>query len=242
MTIAATLPRDYDVTIVAEHLPGDNHTKEWASPFAGAIWVGVHASRPAQQKMQLEGFAGLWKLAERHPESSVRQIAMTEIMDRGSKDDVWYAGKLPGFRFLSQDELPDGAIYGMKYQTVVLTPQKFLPWLYERLQARGVKFLHTRINALSDLKGLGHDVLINASGFGAQTLHDVREKNLKSWKLQCVVAKNDTYDRLFIRRGPDGYYSTAFSRQDGTVYCGGVLTENSQDVTVSEEHRATVSN
>ncbi|RSM12182.1 hypothetical protein CEP52_002599 [Fusarium oligoseptatum] len=213
MVIAASLPKEYDVTIVAEHMPGDYDTKDWASPWAGAIWVGVHDSRPHEQKMQLEGFAGLWKIAEKHPESSARQIEMTEIMDRGSKSDVWYADKLPGFRFLSKDELPT---------------------------ARGVKFLRTKVTSLSDLKGLGHDVLINASGFGAQTLRDVQEQNMKSWRLQCVVAKNETYGRLFIRRGPNGYYSTAFSRMDGTVYVGGVLTEGSQDVNISEEHRATI--
>lgn len=240
MTVAASLPLDYEVTIIAQHLPGDPNTKEWSSPWAGAIWVGVHASHPAEQKMQLEGFAGLWRLAGTHPESSARRIEMTEIMDRGEKGDVWYAGKLPGFRFLSKDALPEGAIYGMKYWTVVLTPQKFLPWMYERLKARGVKFLRTRVSALSELQGLGHDVLVNAAGFGAQTLQDVREKNLKSWRLQCVVANNDTYNRLFIRRGPNGYYSTAFSRLDGTVYCGGVLTEDTDGETISEEDRATV--
>lgn len=38
-----------------------------------------------------------------------------------------------------------------------------------------------------------------------------------------MVAKTENYNRLFIRRGPNGYYSTAFSRIDGTVYCGGRL-------------------
>ncbi|CAH0020083.1 unnamed protein product [Clonostachys rhizophaga] len=241
MMAAAKLPRDHDITIVADLLPGDYDTKEWASPWAGAIWVGVHQSKPHEQKMQLEGFAGLWKLAETNPESSVRQIEMTEIMDRGTKSDVWYAHKVPGFRWMTPDELPKGAIYGMKYKTVVLTPQKFLLWLYERLQARGVKFLRTKVFALADLKGLGHDILINASGFGSETLKDVQEKNLTSWRLQCVVAKAPpTYDRLYIRRGPNGYYSTAFSRLDGTVYCGGVLTEASRDVSINDDHRATV--
>lgn len=242
MTIALGLPKGHDVTIVAEHLPGDYHTKEWASPWAGAIWVGVHASRPAEQAMQLEGFAGLWEIAAKHPESGARRIEMTEIMDRGTKDDVWYAGKVPGFRFLDAHELPDGAIYGMNYWTVVLTPQVFLLWLYERLKEEGVKFLRARVDALSDLEGLGHDVLVNASGFGSERLRDVLEQNLKSWRLQCVVAKNDTYNKLFIRRGPNGYYSTAFSRRDGTVYVGGVLSEGSRDATtVSAAQRASVS-
>lgn len=242
MMAAATLPRDYNVTIVAEHLPGDYHTKEWASPYAGAIWVGVHQSSPREQAMQLEGLMGLLRLAETNPESSVRRIEMTEIMDRGSKEDVWYAGKAPNFRFLSRKELPEGALYGMKYTTVVITPQKFLDWLYERLKARGIKFKRARVYSLADLKGMGHDVLINASGIGAENLKDVMEKNLTPWRLQTVVAKAPvTYDRLFIRRGDKGYYSTAFSRKDGTVYVGGVLKENSRDLSTSEEQRAHVS-
>ncbi|KAH7145513.1 hypothetical protein B0J13DRAFT_398835, partial [Dactylonectria estremocensis] len=85
-----------------------------------------------------------------------------------------------------------------------------------------------------------NDVLVNASGLGAQTLQDVREQNLKSWRLQWAVAKNDTCGRLFIRRSPNGYYSTAFSRLDGTVYCGGVLTEDSREAVISEDDRATI--
>ncbi|CAG9994380.1 unnamed protein product [Clonostachys byssicola] len=240
MAAAAKLPRDYDITIIAEHLPGDYHTKEWASPYAAATWVGVHKSTPREQQMQLEGLAGLRSLAATSPESSVRRIEMKEIMDVGSPEDVWYAGKVPGFRFLEAHELPQGAKYGMVYQTVVLTPQVFLVWMFERLKARGVNFVRTKVQSLGDLENLGHDVLINASGFGAQTLKDVQEKHMISMRMQTVVIKNDTYDRLFIRRGPNGYYSTAFARKDGTVYVGGVLLRDNSDLTVHEDHRAQV--
>ncbi|EWZ28399.1 uncharacterized protein FOBCDRAFT_203895 [Fusarium oxysporum Fo47] len=241
MMVAAALPRNYNVTIVGEYMAGDYNTKEWASPYAGAIWVGVHKSNPREQKMQLEGLMGLLRLAETNPESSVRRIPMTEIMDRGSKSDVWYAHKAPNFHFMTQDELPEGSLYGMKYETVVLNPPKFLNWLHERLVARGVKFRKTRVYSLADLKGLGHDVLINASGLGAENLKDVKEQNLTPWRLQCVVAKSPiTYDRLFIRRGNNGYYSTAFSRLDGTVYVGGILTQNDRDLSISEEQRITI--
>ncbi|KAK2773160.1 hypothetical protein FQN52_004706 [Onygenales sp. PD_12] len=240
MTIASQLPRDYEVTIVGELQAGDYHTKEWASPYAGAVWVGAHASSPREQKMQLEGFAGLWRLAGAHPESSVRRIEMTEIMDHGSKDQVWYAHKLPDFRFLSDEELPAGAKYGMKYKTLVITPQTFLVWMKKRLEERGVQFLRMKANALSDLKDMGHDILINATGFGAEELKDVKEQHITPWRLQCVVAKANGYDRLFIRRGPNGYYSTAFSRLDGTVYVGGVLEPNVKDLEVNEDYRAQI--
>ncbi|KAH6873410.1 hypothetical protein B0T10DRAFT_466198 [Thelonectria olida] len=223
MMAAAQLPRNYEITIVAEHMPGDYDTKEWASPYAGACWVGVHNSLPHEQKMQLEGFAGLWKLAHSNPESGARRIEMKEIMDLGAKEDVWYAGKLPDFRFLEDHELPAGARFGMTYKTVVISPQIFLSWLYSRLKDRGIKFVRIKVQSLGELKGYGHDILINASGFGVQTLTDVREKHLIPMRMQTVVIKNNTYNRLFIRRGPNNYYSTAFARMDGTVYVGGVL-------------------
>lgn len=70
--------------------------------------------------------------------------------------------------------------------------------------------------------------------------YDTKEWASPTWRLQCVVAKTENYNRLFIRRGPNGYYSTAFSRMDGTAYCGGILTDNDSDTTVPEEQRATV--
>ncbi|KAF9634794.1 hypothetical protein BFW01_g5689 [Lasiodiplodia theobromae] len=242
MTTALTLPHDHDITIVASHLPcGDDlHTKAWASPHAAAVWVGVHASSPREQRMQLDGFAGLWRLACTHPESSARRIRMTEIMDRGAKDDVWYAGKLPGFRFLAADELPAGALYGMEYETVTVLPRVFLGWMYERLRERGVRFVRTRVRALGELSGMGHDVLVNAAGLGVERLKDVREMDFTPQHLQVVIAEAPGYDRLFIRRGENGYYSTAFARMDGTAYVGGVLTEGRRELKLSEEDRSRI--
>jgi hypothetical protein len=240
MTIASQLPLDYEVTIIGKHLPGDLD-KSWASPWAGGVWVGVHNSNPEDQKTQLDGFSGLWHLAEKHPESSVHKAEMTEIMDYGSPDDVWYQNKVPDFCFLSQKELPPGAKYGMKYKTLVITPQVFVMWMRQRLEARGIKFLRANILALGDLKNLGHDILINASGLGPATLNDVRDPHLIPYRNQSLVIRDSNYQGLYIRRGPNGYYSTAFARQDGNVYMGGLLTPNSIDTEAKEETRNMVS-
>jgi hypothetical protein len=95
----------------------------YVSQWAGAVWLGVHASTPREQEMQLNSFSELWRLAESFPESGARHIQMTEIMDHGSKDAVWYQGKVPGFRFLRESELPRGAKFGMQFQTIVINPQ-----------------------------------------------------------------------------------------------------------------------
>lgn len=72
MAIASTLSKNYEVTIVARNLPGDEPTWDWSSPWAGALFLGLDGATPGEQKMQRDSFAYLWRLAITHPESSVR--------------------------------------------------------------------------------------------------------------------------------------------------------------------------
>lgn len=65
-------------------------------------------------------------------------------------------------------ELPRGAVYGMKYQMVVITLRKSFPWLRERFESREFKFVWTRVTAFRQLCDMSHDVLINATEFGAE--------------------------------------------------------------------------
>jgi D-amino-acid oxidase len=62
MAIASQLPKDYDVTIFARDLPGDPDSLQWASPWAGAIWMPVHGSGPKDQMIQLDALAYLTQL------------------------------------------------------------------------------------------------------------------------------------------------------------------------------------
>lgn len=75
MAIASALSKNYEVTIVARNLPGDELTQQWSSPWAGALFLGLDGSTPREQKMQLDSFAYLYKLALTHPESSVKVSA-----------------------------------------------------------------------------------------------------------------------------------------------------------------------
>ncbi|GME48325.1 aromatic amino acid aminotransferase [Neofusicoccum parvum] len=113
MSIASQLPKGYEITIVARDLPGDPDSLGWASPWAGAVWMGMDGSPPREQKMQLDAFAHMWKLAMTNPESSVKRIEMHDLTDFKKPEDVWYYGKMPGFRVMSKEELPHGAVNGM---------------------------------------------------------------------------------------------------------------------------------
>lgn len=90
----ASLPsRQHEVEIIARDLPGDELALDWASPWAGAVFLGLDGSNEREQKMQLDSFAMLWSLAVTNPESSVKRIEMLDYHDDKTIDQIWYAGK-----------------------------------------------------------------------------------------------------------------------------------------------------
>lgn len=95
----------------------------------------------------------------------------------------------------------------------------FLPWLRKRLENSGVKFQRRALNSLSDLKGEGHDVLVNATGFGAKFLSDVQDQDVQQIRGQTILVKTD-FKKIVMRHGKD--YTYVMPRLDGTAILGGV--------------------
>jgi len=236
MAIASLLSRNHEVTIVAKNLPGDEATKEWASPWAGAVFLGLEDSKPNEQKMQLDSFAVLWSLAVSNPESSIRRIELLDFHDDKTIDQIWYNEKLPEFRIMEDSELPKGVKLGMSYKTVVMTPKIFLPWLRNRLESSGVKFKRVNLSSLAEVKSQGHDIVVNATGFGPKFLEDIRDQNIQLVRGQTVHVKSN-YNKVFMRHGKD--YTYAISRLDGTCILGGIKqygqTEHEVDMELQQD-------
>lgn len=240
MTIATQLPADWKITIVAKQHAGDPDDSDFASPWAGACWVGVPMSSPRDQKMQLDAYAGLWRLARERPDAGLRISDLTEIMEYGSPDAVWWQNKIPGFRFLSPSELPPQATWGMTYKSIIISPPVFLKWLKARLLTRGVEFQRRSVQSLDELKGMGHDIVINATGLGSKHLAGVSDNTLTPYRLQSIVMEKK-WDKGFIYRGHDDYYFNIFGRPDDTCYVGGFKQLGLTDKTVYDDQKQTVS-
>ncbi|KAI9038305.1 uncharacterized protein KD926_010961 [Aspergillus affinis] len=238
MAIASQLPRHHEITIVARNLPGDEpHSQEWASPWAGAVWTGMDGSTPREQQFQLNALAVWWKLALSDPESSVRRIEMNEYRDTKTLDQIWFAGKVPEFRVIPEEDRLPGTTVGFKYRTIVLTPMVFLPWLRSKLEATGVKFQRTTVRSLADLKGIGHDILINAAGIGPLRLEDVKDTNVQEVRGQTILVKSK-FGKLFVRNGHN--YTYAFARGDGTTVLGGIKQFGSTETQVNPDIRTDI--
>lgn len=89
----------------------------------------------------------------------------------------------------------------------------------KRLESSGVIFLRQSVNSLADLKGLGHDVLINATGCGSKFLRDVADPNIQEVRGQTILVKTN-YDKIMMRHGKD--YTYVIPRLDGTAILGGI--------------------
>jgi D-amino-acid oxidase len=226
MAIASLLSRNYEVTIVAKNLPGDELSREWASPWAGAVFLGLDGSNEREQKMQLDSFAVLWSLALSNPESSIKRIEMLDFHDDKSIDDIWYREKMPEFRVLPETELPKGVKLGMSYKTVVLTPEILLPWLRRRLEASGVVFKRLSLDSLAEVKSQRQDIVVNASGWGSKFLGDIQDQNVQLVRGQTVHVRSN-YDKIYMRHGKD--YTYAIPRLDGTCILGGIKQYDQTD-------------
>jgi hypothetical protein len=178
--------------------------------------------------MQLAALDYLRQLAIDHPESSVRCVELTEILPPGvtcangtdTQGGVWFAGRVPGFEVLDQGHgVAEGA--KVRYGSVVLTPGVFLPWLGRKLEKGGVRFERAgEVGSLGELTGIGHGVLINASGLGSAKLADVRDEKMMSDRTYVTLVRSE-FKEAFVKRG-EGVYTYIFGRGDGTAVIGGV--------------------
>ena len=201
--------------------------------------------------MQLAALEYLRKLAAEHPESSVRRVTLTDVFGGGSgikasdtgPAAVWYNGRVPEFEVLNEGgggEGGGGQEARVRFGSVVLTPAVFLVWLRRRLLARGVKFERVgEVKALRELAGLGHDVLVNASGMASRVLEDVRDEMVVTDRTYVAVVKSD-FQQAFVHRGA-GVYTYIFGRGDGTAVVGGVSEPEANEVKSKEEVHNTVS-
>lgn len=243
LSVASRLSKDYDVTIVARDLPGDEPSQQWASPWACAGWVALGGT-PLEEKMQLDSLAYFTKLASSHPDSSVRVSQLTDLHDVGvtTAEELWSKDRVPGFEVLDVSQLPESfkTVVAVKYPSFVVTPPVFLPWLRRRLEASGVKFQRiSTVHSLDELQDLGHDILVNASGIASRDLADVLDEKVLTDRTYTTLVKSD-YDQSFVRRTATEY-TYIFGRGDGTAVLGGITEPVDNEPLSKEASRADVS-
>ncbi|KAJ2993728.1 hypothetical protein NUW58_g70 [Xylaria curta] len=223
LSSALLLAQDgFRVVVVARDLPGDRGLG-WASPYAGADFLPpIELGQP---DLARKSFAWFQKVAEADPNSGVKKITAKEYWtDVDNDDHVWYKDIFPQYSRLSQASLPPGCKVGVAFQTVVMNPDRLLPWIQHKLENLGAKFIRAHVQSLSEAVHVarGARIVVNASGLGARVL--AQDEAVIGYRGQTIFVKGH-YPEVVQTQGSE--YTYVIPRPlSGGVILGGISQEN----------------
>lgn len=118
------------------------------------------------------------------------------------------------------------------YRTLAVNPVVFLPWIKQKLEARGVRFIRREIESISDAKRLAPcDVVVHASGLGASYL--ANDKNIVPVQGQTMFIETD-FNKIAMVQGSHYTYVIPRIFTRGAIM-GGVSQEGNLDTAVDEK-------
>lgn len=222
LAAAYVLSSKYNITIVARDLPGDLGTN-WASPWAGAVFHPQKHATKAQQEMQTRSFKFYWDLAQKDPSSGVKIYQMTECRDDQDNDsNIWYKPLMPDYKVIPQAELPSGVTLGLKYTTLTMNPLLLLPWLKEKLVAKGVNFVRAEVKSIDEVRIITKSkIIVNASGVGAKQL--AGDESVGPVRGQTMFVKTN-FSELVMMEGSEYTYIIPRATSGGVII-GGIKSD-----------------
>jgi D-amino-acid oxidase len=173
--------------------------------------------------MQRNSFKFYWNLAHEDPSSGVKVYPMTEYFDDQADDsNLWYKTLMPGYQIIPSSQLPRGVTFGAKYTTIAMNPLSLLPWLKEKLDAKGVIFIRAEIKSIEEARSITNSqVVVNASGVGAKTL--ACDGDVLPIRGQTMFAKSD-FSELIMREGSEYTYVIPQAGAGGVIM-GGIKSD-----------------
>lgn len=173
--------------------------------------------------MQRNCFRFYWDFAHKDPSSGVKTYPMTEYFDDETTEDMfWYKDLMPKFRVLRASELMPGLKLGTTYTSLAINPLIFLPWIKDKLVAKGVKFIRKEVQSFGEARTLTKSkIIVNASGVGARVL--AGDEAVLPIRGQTMFVKTD-FSELFMLEGSE--YTYVIPRPgSGGVIMGGIKSD-----------------
>ncbi len=174
--------------------------------------------------MQRTCFQFYWDLAQQDPSSGVKLYTMKEYFDNDEikESDLWYRDLMPDFRILPAEELPSKISSGVAYTALNMNPLLLLPWLKERLLARGVKFVRAEVKSINEARSITNGkIIINASGVGARVL--AGDDAVLPVRGQTMFVKSD-FNEIIMLEGSQYTYVIPRSGSGGVII-GGIKSD-----------------
>ncbi|KAK2590992.1 hypothetical protein QQS21_011328 [Conoideocrella luteorostrata] len=233
LTAALQLSQDYDVTVLATHLPGD-WAVDFVSPRAGAHFrpTPVNSEQDAfENTLMRESFDKFKQLSDADKSSGVSFVPAEEYFDSelSGKDRDMFAA-WPGFRLFETSELPGGTVKaGLTYSAWVLNSPVYLKWLQAKAGENGAIFARETLSAIPEAVSVASqhrkdlpcpDVVVNASGSGFGDAACFPSRG------QFILISNE-YDKTISHHCGDGNATVVIPRPlGGGTVIGGTKEHN----------------
>lgn len=131
---------------------------------------------------------------------------------------------------MTAGELPQGAAFGVTFNTVTIHAPKHLQWLHATLQKAGVTFVRRSVDDLAAVVTENTEVVFNCIGNAAASFAGVKDANCYPTRGQVLVVRAPGVTRNMMRYG-DGYITYVIPRplSNGQVILGGYLQKHVGD-------------
>ncbi|ABN68145.2 D-aspartate oxidase [Scheffersomyces stipitis CBS 6054] len=196
-----------EITIVAEHLPGDESIN-YTSPYAGGNFSCITDDDPKTLFYDKHTYTNLSRLQKElggAPCGLDRYIS-TEYWDtKPSKEKIEsLASYLQEYEIIDQMNLPMGVAYGIKFRSWNFNCPKFLLNFQKYLQEKGIRFIKRKLTHITQAYLTSSTkTVFNCTGIGAHKLGGVNDTNVYPTRGQVVVIKAPHIVENVMRWGED---------------------------------------
>ncbi|KAE8383724.1 POT family-domain-containing protein [Aspergillus bertholletiae] len=218
------------VTVMAEHLPGDESI-DYTSPWAGANFSGISGGDANALRWDRSGYSMMMSLIDSEAEEAkyLSKTESTEYWDQTpSQDKIMSMSEyLRDLVILPPSDLPEGAVFGIKFTTVTLNAPAHcahLKHLLSQPRYGGIKFVRRKVSSIQDAYLQGTQIVFNCVGNTAFSLAGVADSKCYPTRGQIILVKAPSVKVNVMRHGKDyETYIIPRPRSDGTVILGGYL-------------------
>ncbi|KAJ3065782.1 hypothetical protein HDU98_010844 [Podochytrium sp. JEL0797] len=239
-----------DVTIIGNASSADYDKMDgcFASPKAGANWqtyVGNDDSR--LQEYDEKTYHMLWALSFLS-ECGIMRLPGFQFYDSkpAGWQHPWYVPFVKNFAYMTRDEIPPIASFGIRYDTVTMNVPKYMAWLTGRVKALGGKFVVKQLAHWEDaLKVVNANVVVNCTGLGSLKLGGVEDTEMYPVRGQVLLVRAPQIKRTIgtalslggartngnmAEKENASKVTYVIPREDGTVILGGTYQKGNFDM------------
>ncbi|KAI5966242.1 DAO1 [Candida pseudojiufengensis] len=242
-----------NITIVAQHFPGDFDNQFYTSPYAGANWQSFASNEDINlQNLDKPSYKKFIQLAKNDPERSgiwikdnityYTNYKISETKGNMSEFIPWYRNFVEDFKIIDEDKIKFKDIgFGTSFKGVVISVPIYLNYLIQQNKELGNKFKKAKIDNIDELKnfnGIKTDYVINSAGLQATKIKGITDKKLTfPVKGQTLLVKNNTKSVLAVEGFPGTSDEMLYimPRKEGGSIIGGCFKPGDNSSKIDEE-------